>query len=508
MTYEASNLTTIPAPIKGWNTASPISQLMPDFAIKLENLICWPDVIKSRKGSVEHVVEAPEGGIKTLLPYFDTSGGELYGATDDGIFDVTSPGIIGAGVATCTQGYGVSALLSTSADRFLMFVNGTDFLKRYDGTTWLEITDTGTGAITGVPTDELNNLCVYRKRLFMAQAGVLGFWYLAVDSVAGAATFFNLGSTFTRGGELVGIATWTIDGGNGSDDFIAFASSNGEIAVFSGSDPGELEQWIPQGVYYVGRPPSRNCFQKWGGDLLYLCDAGVFPLSKALSSVSIDRTKAINSNIQPTIVGSVNLFFTNEAWSLIALPAQNLILVNAPLDGEIVQYVMQTQTKAWSLFRGLEAQCWVEFNNQVYFGTTWGVAQAFSGFNDFGDPIAIALWTAYSRLNTLLQLQPLQIRPVILCNRQISYRIGMARDFTDAYIMQPVETDTDTWAIADVSLWDVGTWGSSNRLQSRWRTVAASAGITQSIALEADLTDAQISIVTFDLRNGSQGSVM
>ena len=47
-----------------------------------------------------------------------------------------------------------------------------------------------------------------------------------------------LSGASTKGGKLLFGATWSIDAGDGTDDKCVFVTDNGEVLVFTGSDPG------------------------------------------------------------------------------------------------------------------------------------------------------------------------------------------------------------------------------------------------------------------------------
>jgi hypothetical protein len=79
-----------------------------------------------------------------------------------------------------------------------------------------------------------------------------------VESVGGAATEINLGSVFRLGGCIMACYTWTIDAGNGADDHFVILSSNGEVAVYRGTDPSDATAWSIVGVFVLGRPIGRR----------------------------------------------------------------------------------------------------------------------------------------------------------------------------------------------------------------------------------------------------------
>jgi hypothetical protein len=87
------------------------------------------------------------------------------------------------------------------------------------------------------------------------------------------------------------MANWNIDGGLGADDYAAFLSSQGEVALYKGTDPASSTTWALQGVYWLGSPIGRRCFVQYGSDVAVISQDGLLPLSKELPQ------NRINSNV-------------------------------------------------------------------------------------------------------------------------------------------------------------------------------------------------------------------
>jgi len=76
-----------------------------------------------------------------------------------------------------------------------------------------------------VATTNIINVNVFGNRLFMVEKNTLKIWYLPIQSIAGAATAFDLSTIFGRGGYLMAMGTWSVDAGNGMNDLAVFVSS-------------------------------------------------------------------------------------------------------------------------------------------------------------------------------------------------------------------------------------------------------------------------------------------
>ena len=89
-----------------------------------------------------------------------------------------------------------------------------------------------------------------------------------------------MSSVAQLGGYLVAAGTWTIDAGYGVDDNLVFITSNGEVIVYSGTDPSDITKFALVGVWRIGKPVGKRCLMKYGGDMIILTYNGLYPLDR------------------------------------------------------------------------------------------------------------------------------------------------------------------------------------------------------------------------------------
>lgn len=497
----AGKVDGIAAPVKGLNTQVALAGLSQDYAIQLDNWVCQPDAIVTRGGSANHATGFASPP-KSLMVYSAAGVRKMFAASANGIFDTTSAGAIGAAAATLTNGQGVSVNFATSAGQFLYFVNGVDNAKLYNGTVWADST------ATGLALNTIKSVETYRQRIFFLQNTFLGFWYLPADSIAGAAAAFRVGSLCRLGGEVTAHGTWSVDGGSGPDDHYALATSEGEVIVFRGSDPGVVANWTYVGTFNVGKPLGVNCFAKFGGDLLYLCENGCIPLSELLVSTTRNYKRALTNNIEPTIANAAALYKSLAGWKVHVCPRRALVLINAPLTSSTaVQYVYNSYSGGWSTFSRWNAADFVEFNGDTYFTTGNVVAKAFTGYSDMGANITAICDTAYNRFRTRQQLQPSMMRAVFAAGANISYTLGLAQDFSGAYTESVYQGSGGTVGFWDSGLWDTALWGGGFNLKRDWVTIAARGGIALSTRFKVESSIASSVLLAVDYKFAQQGLI-
>lgn len=343
--------------------------------------------------------------------------------------------------------------------------------------------------MTGLNGVDVTNVSLWKYRLILCEKGSLKFWYGPLNSVGGDFTSFDLGQVFTKGGYLVATANWTIDGGNGADDLFVAITSEGEVAVFQGTDPSGLNTFALQGVYQVGNPLGKRCFEKIGGDLAVLTEAGLLPLSKSLLSASVDKRIALSDKIQGAFNDYAQRYGSNFGWQVTLLPKGPAVLVNVPINGaSSIQCVMNSATGAWCRFLDWNPQCMLVQDGKLYIASANAVSEAWTGRDDDGSAIQCVAATAFSYGPDRYRRKKVNlVRPLFQGTATVN--VGLALD-TDFYSRTPFNTTVSVASSA--GLWNVGLWGSAvwggYTLSSRWRKVYHKPGKAFSFRMKMQLS--------------------
>lgn len=457
---QVSRTVSIPAPVGGWNARDPIGAMPPVDAVFLDNYLPKTTTVALRSGCTNHVTGI-SGDVETLVAYNGVTTNKLFGAAGSSIYDMSSAGVVGAAVVTGqTNARWQCSNVSTAGGQFLYMVNGADSPQLYNGTTWQAVTGASAPiAITGVTTSNLIHVNVWKNRVFFVEKSTLKVWYLPVSSIGGAASAINFEALFSRGGYLMAMATWTLDAGYGMDDHAVFITSQGQVAIYRGTDPSSASDFFLVGVYDIGSPVGRRCFEKFGSDLLLITYDGLVPLSKALLTSRVNPGISLTDKIQQAMGDAVITAGSNFGWQAILYPRENIVILNVPVSGQIQQYVMNTITGAWCRLTNWSAYCWERFNDRVYFGTTGNVRLAFEGTNDAGTNISADGMQAFANFgaNTSLKRWTL-CRPILYSDSpSVGVSIGLGVD----YDIDPVVNTPSFSSVGTTGLWDSGVWDSS-----------------------------------------------
>jgi hypothetical protein len=128
------------------------------------------------------------GQVDTLMAYETGSVSKLFGIAAGSIYNCTTQGAVGAAEKTgLTNSRFEHINVTTAGGSYLYACNGVDDPLLYNGTTWLSVNGASSIAITGITTNKLNNVTLFKNRVWFIEKDSLKAWYLPTNSVGGAA---------------------------------------------------------------------------------------------------------------------------------------------------------------------------------------------------------------------------------------------------------------------------------------------------------------------------------
>ena len=474
-TRSSAKTHTIPAPVGGINDRDSLVNMKEKDAVLMVNWWPEPSRLVTRKGCLDRNTgfAAP---VRTLVEYSDLEGSyKLFAASGGNIYDVTIPGEIGDPVVSGMESdEWQEVVMSTPGGIFLYLFNGVDEPQMFDGEDWVSVNESSTPAITGVTgtTKSLKQGTVFKGRMYMTQMNSLSLWYLPPVQIGGAAKEFNLGSIFQRGGYITGVYTWTLDSGNGSDDHLVILSSNGEVIVYAGTDPDTVGSFQMIGLFYLGRPVGKRPCVKYGGDLLIMCEQGIYPLSMGLLTSDIDRRATKTDKIQNTLSRTIDAFGGQFGFEMCVFPSKDALIVNAPMQNGRVQFVQNTLTGAWTRFEGWDANTFRDTAAGLLFADNDSIKQAWVNESDSGTVILAEVVSAFNDYKDPVKKKKFTlVKPYFRTNGSPSVLYGMNGDYQLEDIQGSMTFTEPGGMFWGNMYWGQMFWGSSFRPFQTWQSV-------------------------------------
>jgi hypothetical protein len=490
----------VPAPVGGWNTRDSLASMPPIDAVKLDNLFPTTIDVEIRGGQADFATVT--GDIETLATYTALNGTEtFFAATDTDVYNITSGGAGTAQSLTVTDGKFQYINMGDGTNEWLLMFNGADSPKYYNGSAWVEVTGATSPALTGVTPTNIISACTYHGRLFLVEKDTLSFWYLPAGVVGGAAVEFDLSPFASLGGYLEWAATWTFDAGDGIDDMIVFMTSEGQVIIYTGTDPGSAALFSRVGTYYLGKPLGRRSYVQYAGDLLIITQEGIFPMSEGIRKATVNDRVAISDKIKNTFNASARSYQANFGWQFQHYHLKNALIVNIPVNTTTgqEQYVMNTITNSWCRFTNWGAKCWGMLNDEIYYGGAGVVQKAWTGTSDDGANIVAEAYAAWNNFGSSTQTKRMTMyRPMIQTNGSIAYLTDIDVDFRNLPITGVASYSPSPGGAWDTAIWDSATWSGGLDTVFNWTSPDAVTGYYFSAKIKVETNSVDFHILSND----------
>lgn len=492
-------------PSEGWDTETTAEELPATRARAFDNWVPQGVSVAIRKGYTVHATGLG-AAVETLLPYNAGASSALFAAVSTSIYNVTSAGAVGAAVVTSlTNARFSSTNFTTSGGAFLWICNGADDPRTWNGTAWAVPSLT----ITTYTDNDINFVFGFKERLYFFFKNTLTFGYLPTQQIAGTVANFPLGAVFSYGGRLVAGGSLSRDGGSGMDDYAVFLTSEGEIAVYQGSNPGDAAAWELIGVYYLGEPVGDRPMVELGGDLGIITRNGLISIGKVMAG-EIGAKRDVLSRIATPFQQAITAGQSFNGWEGLLVPNEQLVLVNGPTDSDsFYQYTRNTINGACGRFTGWDFNTFDIFNGDCYAGAANGkVVKCFASNSDNSADITAALKTGWSTLGYGGVKAFQEIRPVVTTDTSAVLRLVGQADFgeDDAPLPAWPSITLTNALIWGTGLWGTNVWGGLDQSAHVWRAISGQ-GHTLSLSLEARSNQSPYALNGFNLRIARGGQV-
>ena len=502
----------IPAPTGGINAVDPASGIPPSDCVYAWNVIPDEFGLRARTGYREWVTGitgAADNRVSSVLTFRGSAASgtadKLFACTSSGIWDVsasTAAPAVSIAFAQPQSGAGFvqAAGMVTTAGHFLAACDEVNGYHVYTESTaaWAKVAQGGGAAqVDNVDPATFVFPVVHKRRLWFVKRDTAEGWYLAAGAVYGAATKFDFGQQFPHGGHLVGLWSWTYDGGAGPDDLLVAVSSSGDVAIYQGTNPADASAWGIKGVWYVGGVPSgRRIATDRGGELMLATVLGMLPLSRLViagaTGETPDQAAFVSRKIAPLFAGLVNTYGDAAGWSVLVHPADNALLVTVPTSGgqaATTQLALSLVTGGWFQYRALPIVSGAVWGNELYFGTADGrVCRAVGWVDDLKlgsstdwDAIAWSVLTAYQNLGSARQKQIQSMRPILMSGTPNASIQATARyNYQTSEPAAPIGNGGGGAGAWGTALWGSAVWGTD---YSTTQPVQGATGIGREVAI-------------------------
>lgn len=455
---------TLPAPVGGLNVRDSLDTMPESDAIVMDNYLPSETKVTLRRGYIQYT----DLGCKvlSLAEYSRPAYNRFFAFGGGCVWDITSKN----NIKKIKEGLGNNQWQYVEFRNRLVLVNGQDkpqtFYIDADGKDcWNDASFEG----DNLHAEKLINIAVCKQRLFFVEKGTLSAWYTqGVGEVQGTLLKFDMSSIFQCGGELISIASWTQDAGQGVDDLTIFITSKGEVAVYSGSDPSDANDWSLKGVYQMSRPIGYHCTLQYQGDVVIISEDGYIPLSKALSQDKANSSQiSFSDKIRGLVLERTKTGKNKFGWQGIIYGRGGYAIFNVPTAQQFEQHVVNVNSGSWCRFTGIRAFCWSSSGDRLYFGGDKGVFLFDEGYSDNGAHICGVVEQAFSNLGTPNLKRIQLINPRTKSSTKYALVVYTNMDFEERKV-----TYVENIGSVGQTKWNITKWSCLSRpIGSKWATL-------------------------------------
>ena len=515
-------------PSKGLNLRDMYDGMPPADAIALINARPTARGVSMRYGYRTYAENLPGAGkVQALMSFFPASAtsypaalfdGYLLAATNGHIYDVTSGGA-GAWTsllaAAATSDFWSWLNFQNAGGNFLTLCNeagGYYYMAATDLAAIVKVTQGGgAGQISGADPDTFAHHTVWKRRQWFIAKNSTKAYYLPVDQLTGAVALWDFGPQFRHGGTLVALENWTIDGGEGIDDYLVAVSSEGDVVIYKGYDPDtagtDPAAFALHGIWYVGSlPAGRRSVKSIGGDVHILTTQGLVQASKLVALANLERNSSTNisAKVDPLIELAMKTRAGVEDWYVADIPSDNSLVLGLPetVAGQGVrQLVFDTQRLAWCLYQDVPVACMLDHDHVAFGGShedSPDGGKVFLLFDDYFDArsragtdgvgILSRVTPAYGIFDSPgIYKSASMVRLTLVYTYTPELAISILGDFitrTTASVASLVATAGSRW---NAAYWGVGRWFGEATPVRKW---TGTIGGGYSLAAQIDLQGA------------------
>jgi hypothetical protein len=211
--------------------------------------------------------------------------------------------------------------------------------------------------LSGELLNNINSMTIYKNILYGSQKGTLNIFHILarnvdLNNVANYSSkdfqgaynlvsmgWFSLMGVITRGGDILKMFTFGSGRQGQEQDLLCVLTTNGELLVYDGESPNNLDTWKLSGHYYLPAPLNLNCISSVEDDYIIVTANGFISLRSILTGTPGRLDDALTNRLS-TLFGEYQFrlpSFTNKMF-LQYYPKRRVVIFNVPTDMPLKLY--------------------------------------------------------------------------------------------------------------------------------------------------------------------------
>lgn len=498
----SSNVSHVTAPLKGLSLSAKLSTTSdPLKATILDNWLIDEDKIRCRHGRRKVLTHADAKPVESIVPYYGFPVQNLAIGTNGKLTTLS-----GIDLKDDFNGndWSWTSFANLGAQTYTLMVNGHDGVWSWDGSNaaggLVKEAITAPTSETWIDPDTFAITLTHQNHVWFADTLNLAIYYLPLQQKSGELKYLPLNALFKRGGTIRAVYSWTVDGGDGMDDKLVIFSSNGECAIYKGTDPDT--DYGLDGVFRFDSPMSKHSVVQYGGELYVLISTGLVPMS-TLMRAQVEQLGQTDRDVYSAFMDLSRRFRDQPGWQAFLDPSSSRIICSMPAGGanHYTQMVRFMPTTYWTTWSAIPSRSWGWLNNVLYIGDDVGnlYASGRAYLDDDGQAIKVDVQFAWSNYKTPGIKHFKMLKPYIITDGTPKPIIDMQVDYeTTPPINQPDLSFSNQGADWDTADWDTSDWAPPSTMVAKWSGIGK-LGTVGAVRLQALIMGCEFSLAGADV---------
>jgi hypothetical protein len=205
--------------------------------------------------------------------------------------------------------------------------------------------------LSGALINTVHTMALYKNLLYGSQKGTLNVFYIVaknadINNVANYADedflgayklisngWFSIMGVLTRGGDILKIFTFGSGNQGREQDLLCILTTKGELLVYNGETPSNLDTWRLTGHYYLMNPININCICPVEDDYIIVTGNGFVSLRGIISGSAGHLDDALSNRLS-TLFSQYQFRFPEftEQMFLQYYPKRRIMIFNVPTN--------------------------------------------------------------------------------------------------------------------------------------------------------------------------------
>ncbi|GHT32865.1 hypothetical protein AGMMS49592_0320 [Endomicrobiia bacterium] len=249
------------------------------------------------------------------------------------------------------------------------FFSGISNPFSYDGTVCVDEDFTSQNPDLVFDKSTIEKAIVHQNRLYCKYGKSTQLWYSHTPDFPLKLDLFDVVALISKGGYIYDIASYSYSDASGSHVTLIVISNFGEVLVFQGEAPQDINNWLLIGHYYTSMPrQENNSLIPVRNDVFIFTSDNYVSLNVLSGMFNSPYSVAFNENMKNYLNNFIQMSLLGEYNNAMYYQQKDMIISNIRYNNDnSTQHIFSINNNAWTMFSGINAKNFATVSGELYF---------------------------------------------------------------------------------------------------------------------------------------------